>query len=58
MLLMLKSCPRCNGDLFVDRDQHGWYLECIQSGYVRDLATSPNWFISFANLMRLRTVSQ
>ena len=58
MLPMLKSSPRCNGDLFVDWDQHGWYLACIQCGYVRDLATSPNWLIPSANPMRLRTVSQ
>ncbi|MFH1003712.1 MAG: hypothetical protein V1780_06175 [Chloroflexota bacterium] len=36
-MLRLKSCPRCNGDIRLDRDQYGWYEECIQCGYVRDL---------------------
>lgn len=36
-MLMLKSCPRCHGDLNVDRDMYGPYVECIQCGYVKDL---------------------
>ncbi len=36
-MLKLKSCPRCKGDLRIDRDQFGWFEECIQCGYVRDL---------------------
>ena len=36
-MLNLKSCPRCKGDVRVDRDEYGWYEECIQCGYVRDL---------------------
>lgn len=39
MLIMLKSCPRCNGDLFIDRDRHGLFLQCLQCGYLRDLRT-------------------
>ena len=37
-MLKLKSCPRCKkGDVWVDRDQYGWYEYCIQCGYLRDL---------------------
>lgn len=36
-MLRLKSCPRCNGDVIVDRDIHGWYEQCLQCGYERDL---------------------
>ena len=36
-MLRLKSCPRCKGDIRLDRDQYGWYEECFQCGYVRDL---------------------
>ena len=37
MLIMPKRCPRCNGDLFIDRDQYGLFLQCLQCGYLRDL---------------------
>jgi DNA-directed RNA polymerase subunit RPC12/RpoP len=33
----LKGCPRCKGDILVDRDQHGWYEWCLQCGYRHDL---------------------
>ena len=36
-MLRLKSCPRCKGNIRFDRDQYGWYEECIQCGYLRDL---------------------
>ena len=42
MLIKLKSCPRCNGDLFLDWDQHGRYVECLQCGYVRNLRSHPD----------------
>ena len=32
-----KSCPRCDGDMFIDRDLYGWYEQCIQCSYARDL---------------------
>lgn len=35
--LMLKSCPRCKGDLFLSSDEYGWYWECLQCGYVNYL---------------------
>jgi len=36
-VLKFKSCPRCKGDVLVDRDHHGWYEQCLQCGYQRDL---------------------
>ena len=33
----MRSCPRCGGDLFTDRDVYGEYLQCLQCGYLRDL---------------------
>ena len=33
----LKGCPKCNGDIFLDRDIDGWYERCLQCGYNRDL---------------------
>ncbi|MBA7486250.1 hypothetical protein ES707_21806 [subsurface metagenome] len=36
-----KSCPRCNGDMFIDKDlYYGWYEQCIQCSYARDLRST------------------
>lgn len=34
----LKSCPRCNGDLFIQRETDGWYEECLLCGYQHDVS--------------------
>lgn len=34
----LKSCPRCNGDLFVQREAEGWFECCLLCGYERDVS--------------------
>jgi len=34
----LKSCPRCSGDLFIQRETDGWYEECLSCGYQRDVS--------------------
>lgn len=36
-MLKFKSCPRCKGDVLIDRDHHGWYEQCLQCGYERNL---------------------
>ena len=36
-MLKLKGCPKCSGDVQLDRDQYGWYEQCFQCGYLRDL---------------------
>ena len=33
----LKSCPRCDGDMFIDRGLYGWSEHCLQCGYTGDL---------------------
>jgi hypothetical protein len=36
----LRSCPRCGGDTFIEKDLYGWYETCLQCGYwceLRDL---------------------
>ncbi len=33
----LKSCPRCRGDVFIDMDMDGWYEQCLQCSYKREL---------------------
>jgi ssDNA-binding Zn-finger/Zn-ribbon topoisomerase 1 len=36
-MLKFKSCPKCRGDILLDRDEWGWYEQCIQCGYLRDV---------------------
>ncbi len=33
MMMWLKACPRCRGDLFLDSDYYGPSANCIQCGY-------------------------
>lgn len=33
----LKSCTRCGGDLYIDRDMDGWFEQCLQCSYRREL---------------------
>ena len=37
-MLYLKGCQRCDGDIYIDRDYYGPFEQCLQCGYVRDLA--------------------
>ena len=37
IMLQLKACPRCAGDLHTNRDLYGTYAECLQCGYMKDL---------------------
>ena len=32
-----KSCPRCKGDMFIDKNGDSWYEECLQCGFSREL---------------------
>jgi ribosomal protein S27AE len=34
-----KSCPRCGGDIFIDRDLDNWYEQCLQCSYRVELKT-------------------
>jgi DNA-directed RNA polymerase subunit M/transcription elongation factor TFIIS len=44
----LKSCPRCNGDLFIQCETDGCYEECLLCGYEKDVS----------NLVTVNTVGQ
>lgn len=35
----VKSCPRCGGDIFIDRGLDGWYEQCLQCSYRAELKT-------------------
>lgn len=30
--MWLKHCPKCGGDLYLDRDGDGQYVSCLQCG--------------------------
>jgi len=32
-----RRCPKCGGNLYIDKDHHGWYEECLQCSYMKDL---------------------
>lgn len=34
---MIKRCPKCRGNVYLDEDQHGWFEHCLQCGYTSDL---------------------
>ncbi len=36
-MVYLKACPKCGGDMVVDKDTYGRYLDCIQCGLHDDL---------------------
>ena len=29
----IKGCPKCHGDVFIDKDMDGWFEKCLQCGY-------------------------
>ena len=36
-MLFLKCCPRCKGDVYVNKDTYGLFMECLQCGFSKDL---------------------
>ena len=33
----IRGCPRCGGDIFIDRDLNGWHEQCLQCSYRHEL---------------------
>lgn len=33
-MVYLKACPRCRGDIFIERDLREVYFTCLQCGHV------------------------
>ena len=43
LMIKFKVCPRCHGDLYLNEDNFGKYLNCLQCGYMKDAVTpTPN----------------
>ena len=34
-----ERCPKCGGNVYLDRDYYGWYEQCLQCSYTRYLET-------------------
>ena len=34
-----KRCPKCGGNIYLDRDIHDWYEGCLQCGHISYLPT-------------------
>ncbi len=37
-MFWFRQCPRRSGDIYVDRDQYGPYVTCIQCGFSKDVS--------------------
>jgi reverse gyrase len=37
-VFLRKYCPKCGGNIFLDRDCYGLYEKCLQCSYTRDLS--------------------
>ncbi len=35
-------CPKCGGKLLLDKDHYGWYEQCFQCAFTRDLRVDYN----------------
>ncbi len=35
-MIFLKNCPKCRGDMVLDRDMYGDYIKCLQCGLIND----------------------
>lgn len=36
-MIKLKACPKCHGDMTLEKDQYGSYLSCLQCGSIKEL---------------------
>ena len=65
VLWKLKSCPRCGGDVFIDKEQETWYAQCLQCSYLCDLFSTvklnqhnpPYIFVTLASLVVFATLA-
>jgi hypothetical protein len=44
--MLLKGCPRCRGDLHINRDMYGDYKQCVQCGFMEDMESSTDRALS------------
>ena len=32
-----RRCPKCGGNMYLDKDHYGWYEQCLQCSFVSNL---------------------
>jgi hypothetical protein len=32
-----RRCPKCGGNMYLDKDYNGWYEQCLQCAFIHDL---------------------
>ena len=37
MWKVTKKCPKCNGNMIIERDEYGKYIKCLQCGHQLEL---------------------
>lgn len=43
-ILQQEPCPKCKGQLYLEKDHAGCYVSCLQCGYLRDIPRSAERF--------------
>ncbi len=41
----LKSCPRCRGDIYIEKEMDSWYARCLQCGNMRYLPSNDQAYL-------------
>ena len=36
-MVFFKACPKCHGDLYLDWDMYGAFVQCLQCGLLKDV---------------------
>ena len=40
-MIYFGACPKCQGDLALNRDSYGSFFSCLQCGLMRDVESEP-----------------
>lgn len=40
-MIYFGACPKCQGDLALNRDNYGSFFSCLQCGLMHDVASKP-----------------
>ena len=35
-MIFYRACPKCHGELYLDRDRYGFFVKCLQCAFVKD----------------------
>ncbi len=54
-MLRFNDCPRCKGTVILDKDEYGWYEQCLQCGHLRKSVAERDIFWWVDSLLRTAT---